>query len=256
MNDKNDIFNRVLIVAGMGRSGTSLVSHYLEKSGLNMGDKFISPDVGNVLGYFEDEDFLNFHKAVLSKNGISTFHTEKSNLPIRVDCIDRERALEMVRSRKKLEQWGWKEPRTTLFLDFWFEIVENARFLFLFRHPLGVADSLIRRGTDPDILRKPIIGLRAWRIYNEEVLRFARMHPDVSLIYKINDLIREPEKLSTNLEKKFQIKLNVTQFEQVFSEKHFHSNYSHQVWHLRTLHFVEFLRCMRLYKKLQAVSTN
>lgn len=256
MKTTTEIPKRVLIVAGMCRSGTSLVSHYLKRCGLNMGEKLLPSDAGNELGYFEDEDFLNFHKAVLSKNGIHTFHTDKANLPIRVERADRDRALEMIRGRKNLGQWGWKEPRTTLFLDFWFEIVENARFLFLLRHPLGVADSLLRRGTDPDILRKPILGLKAWRIYNEEILRFVKMHPEVSLVYKIDDLICEPEKICVKLEKQFQIKLNVASFEQVFSEEHFHLHYSHHVWLMSTLHFVEVLRCMRLYQKLQAVSKN
>ncbi|MBW4575271.1 MAG: hypothetical protein KME08_08300 [Aphanothece sp. CMT-3BRIN-NPC111] len=253
MENTTDIPKRVLILAGMHRSGTSLVSHYLEKCGLNMGEKLVPADVGNVLGYFEDQDFLNFHKAALIKNGIGTFLPEKSSLPIRVEGIERERAMEILRARKHLNQWGWKEPRTTLFLDFWFEIVENARFLFLIRHPLGVADSLLRRGTDANILRKPILGLKAWRIYNEEVLRFTRLHPDVSLVYEIDDLIRQPEKFRLIIEKKFQIKLNAAQFEEVFSKNNFNLHYSPKVWRLQVLRIIEFLQCMRLYEKLQAL---
>lgn len=44
--------------------------------------------------------------------------------------------------------WGWKEPRTTLFLDFWQERLPDARHLFVFQRPWEVVDSLFRRGDD------------------------------------------------------------------------------------------------------------
>ncbi|MDP4350266.1 hypothetical protein QSG17_25820, partial [Escherichia coli] len=41
--------------------------------------------------------------------------------------------------------WGWKDPRTTLFLDFWSEFLPDARYLLVFRRPWEVVDSLFRR---------------------------------------------------------------------------------------------------------------
>ena len=52
--NKNQI--KTIIVFGMHRSGTSLFSKYLTSSGLYLGDKIISADVGNPLGYNEDAE--------------------------------------------------------------------------------------------------------------------------------------------------------------------------------------------------------
>jgi hypothetical protein len=43
------------------------------------------------------------------------------------------------------ENWGWKEPRATLFLDFWRATLPDLKFLALYRHYAQVVDSLLRR---------------------------------------------------------------------------------------------------------------
>ena len=51
--------------------------------------------------------------------------------------------------------WGWKDPRTTLLLDFWDEILEERAFyVLLYRLPWEVADSMQRLGADV-FLRHP-----------------------------------------------------------------------------------------------------
>src|SRR5262249_24095134 len=41
--------------------------------------------------------------------------------------------------------WGWKEPRTTLFLPFWKSVIPGLRFVICVRSPLDVALSLQKR---------------------------------------------------------------------------------------------------------------
>ena len=53
-----------IVIGGMHRSGTSLISSYLEQSGLDLGDKLFPPDKGNPRGYFEDMDMVHFHNRV------------------------------------------------------------------------------------------------------------------------------------------------------------------------------------------------
>jgi len=51
-----------LIIAGMHRSGTSLISQWLNRCGLNLGENMIGASSGNVEGHFEDIDFIAFTK--------------------------------------------------------------------------------------------------------------------------------------------------------------------------------------------------
>ncbi len=49
--------SRPVVIAGMHRSGTSLVASYLSSLGIGLGDRLLSADANNRHGYFEDADF-------------------------------------------------------------------------------------------------------------------------------------------------------------------------------------------------------
>ena len=150
--------SRVLIISGMHRSGTSLVANYLRKCGLYIGNTLVKPDRGNPLGYYEDREILEIHESELNKKGIDAFNIDERLLPLNISDGNRLKAEKVVAQRSGVLQWGWKEPRTTLFLTFWDSLIPEAKYLFLFRHPLAVLDSLLRRGTDRNIVKKPIVG--------------------------------------------------------------------------------------------------
>ena len=60
--------NKVLIVLGMHRSGTSLVAQWMQRCGINMGDELMGPKNDNIKGFYEDMDFFNLHKDILLDN--------------------------------------------------------------------------------------------------------------------------------------------------------------------------------------------
>ena len=59
--------SKPIIVAGMHRSGTSIVASLLSALGVDIGQRLLPPDKGNPRGYFEDIDFLEFQRRVLSE---------------------------------------------------------------------------------------------------------------------------------------------------------------------------------------------
>jgi hypothetical protein len=89
-----------------------------------------------------------------------------------------ERALDLIAARdQRAARWGWKDPRTTLLLDFWRERLPHARFAFVFRAPWEVADSIARLGARP-FTDRPEYALAIWAEYNRSLLRFYRQHRD------------------------------------------------------------------------------
>jgi hypothetical protein len=56
----------VLVVAGMHRSGTSLLASLLHRSGCRMGETLLSADANNRPGYFEDLEFLDLNRRMLA----------------------------------------------------------------------------------------------------------------------------------------------------------------------------------------------
>ena len=133
----------ILIIAGMHRSGTSLTANILQESGLYIGKNLLNSSVHNQKGFFEDIDFLKFHIDILGKN-------KKKHLLVRpydfyIPGEIYSKAKELVKAKNINKNWGWKDPRTTLFLSFWNELIPQAKYLIIYRPFLEVVDSLLRR---------------------------------------------------------------------------------------------------------------
>jgi hypothetical protein len=155
----------------MHRSCTSLVSAMLQSAGVDVGRDLLGATRGNERGHFEDLGFLQFHQDVLAAHGLDPIGfvvTPRVSVPEPYHV----RAEHLVARRQAAGGcWGWKDPRTTLFLDFWAKAVPDLRFVLLFRAPWEVVDSLFRRG-DPAFRQDPDFAARVWLNYNQAVLDF------------------------------------------------------------------------------------
>src|SRR5437899_8959248 len=64
--------------------------------------------------------------------------------------------------------WGWKDPRNSLTLPFWQDLLPGLRTLIVVRNPLEVAHSMRERnGTSYSF------ALRLWEIYNRRLVEVA-----------------------------------------------------------------------------------
>ncbi|HET9210278.1 MAG TPA: glycosyltransferase [Thermoanaerobaculia bacterium] len=193
-----------IVITGMHRSGTSLVASYLSSLGIGLGDRLLAADARNPHGYFEDADFRELQGEILTDatpegdGGHRDWGWTESE---RLDRgrLDRwagpARALAAARSSRS-GPWGWKDPRTSLLLDFWDEILDRrALYVLLYRFPWEVADSMQRVGADV-FLDRPEYAYRIWAFYNRHLLDFHRRHPDRSLLVSANALLREPGRLT------------------------------------------------------------
>lgn len=169
--------SRQLVICGMHRSGTSLVAGALQKAGLFIGYDVSGPGHGNPRGHFEDQDFFWLHEDMLAAAGESCFTAGDDFAPPE-NADFKRRARTIVAARDPLPLWGWKDPRTCLFLGFWEPLLPAARFLFLYRHPVEVTLSLWRRFNDPELQQDPWLAVRAWEVYNRRLLEFRDHHAD------------------------------------------------------------------------------
>ena len=174
----------IICLTGMHRSGTSLMSSYLEKCGINMGENLVGAMKGNMRGHFEDTDFVDLHNAILTENRCHMYSPKKKLI---ISDVQAANARQIVKSKqKKFERFGWKDPRTTLFLDFWAEILPECKFILLYRDPWSVIDSLRRRGSDRRIRIMPWLPANAWLKYNQAILDFYNTHSHNSILISIS----------------------------------------------------------------------
>ena len=184
----------LLVVGGMHRSTTSLAASILAASGIHFGDDLMAAGVGNEAGHFEDNDFYMLHQRILAANGLSM---EGFTCADRIDVppAARDEAIALVSRRREAGRlWGWKDPRTVLFLDFWAELLPEARWLFVVRPPWEVVDSLFRRG-DTAFRGNPRFAADVWVAYNRRILEFVQARPDRTAVLRAADVVTDATSL-------------------------------------------------------------
>ncbi|MEM7592578.1 MAG: glycosyltransferase [Cyanobacteria bacterium P01_A01_bin.83] len=194
----------VIIMTGMHRSGTSLTASLLQSAGINIGDRLMAEDQGNAKGHFEDLDFVEFHQNVLQSQGISVAGwTEQKQVQVQPQYL--ALANNLIATRHQQHLWGWKDPRTTLFLDFWSQLLPQAKYVFVYRSPWDVIDSLFRRG-DVIFRTNPNFAVQQWCNYNQTVLDFYQSHQEQSLLLEIDSII-DDSKVVDLVQQKFGLEL-------------------------------------------------
>jgi len=145
---------QALLILGMHRSYTSLVSRWLGACGLNLGDKLLPKGVGNQDGHFEDTAILDLHRKALRQAGLQGNGMVEIGQPAfdqsRYAALSFEGDLHAEACRlleRKIDAgmpFAWKEPRTCLFLPFYRKQLD-CRSLVLFRGHQEVVGSLLAR---------------------------------------------------------------------------------------------------------------
>jgi hypothetical protein len=183
-----------VVIGGMHRSGTSLLASLFEGAGVSVGERLMGSGPGNEAGHFEDLDFYEFHQRALAGNGLSAEGFTADALPLVSDVLHAEAEALVARRRDRGGIWGWKDPRTVLFLDFWAELLPDARYVFVFRRPGEVVDSFFRRG-DPTFVFHPLLAAQVWLHYNRLILDFVARHPDRCIVREATQIAADPGEL-------------------------------------------------------------
>lgn len=199
----------ILIITGMHRSGTSLTASLLQSAGVDIGTDLIAASEGNIKGHFEDLAVVQFHENVLKAHDLPPegWVNLQQIKTIPEPWLAKAEAI-ISRKRETSGVTGWKDPRGTLFLDFWETQLPEAKFILLYRAPWEVVDSLYRRG-DPIFLESPELALELWRTYNAAILDFYQRHPEKSLLLNVEAIRKDVAVLSGAIAQKFDLTLSL-----------------------------------------------
>jgi hypothetical protein len=177
---------RALLLAGMHRSGTSMLASWIDDIGIRLTLGACYPaDAGNPLGHFEDIEFARISENAVrrSPSGAHGWQVvDHGEASFRILGRDRWRARRLALSRYlHASQWGWKDPRAVLCAEDWIALVPGLRILGVWRPAAAVVDSLLRRAQRmPDKTMYQVserASLQTWISSNEELLRVHALFP-------------------------------------------------------------------------------
>lgn len=191
----------------MHRSGTSLTAQWLNKCGLNIGDNLLPENFSNKDGHFEDIDFHDIHEEIFKSHDIpygGFINIDNFELTFE----DKTKLEKLIKQKhQKNKQWGWKEPRTCLFIKEYLEILPNAKFLLILRDYKSIINSLTNRAIKPIDLKVKSNG-RLWRIRwlkfrltkrRQIIKNFVTIYSKATDIYYLRLINTLPDILSKNL---------------------------------------------------------
>lgn len=132
----------MICVAGMPRSGTSLVTQLLHRCGVHLGppDQLMPASSNNPDGFWENLRFVRLNERLLAASG-GTWFSPPATLRPTPDIVAEAKSI--VAQFDGAEPWGWKDPRNALTLPFWKTLLPSMKVLVCVRHPAETAASLV-----------------------------------------------------------------------------------------------------------------
>jgi GT2 family glycosyltransferase/glycosyltransferase involved in cell wall biosynthesis len=164
--------NTAICIASAHRSGTSMLTKLLHTCGLYLGpeNELMPAQADNPDGFWEHLGFVALNDELLNELGGAWDLPPKADENFTQPRLDplRLKAQLLIEGFASASVWGWKDPRNSLTLPFWQELLPGLKTVIIVRNPLEVAYSMRERnGTSYSF------GLRLWEIYNRRVIEAA-----------------------------------------------------------------------------------
>lgn len=177
----------VFVVLGMHKSGTTLVSDILHRSGVPM------VEVRSSEGYDQGNKMERDATRLLNIDLLGEGPEESLRLirpldrrSVTAEHEERARSLcEEASDAASGSDWGFKDPRTLLTYEFWRGRIGNPRLIGIFRDPVEVFQHYLRRAGRRWISRDPTYlpdALLAWCVYNQKLLALKKSEPEMILL--------------------------------------------------------------------------
>jgi hypothetical protein len=186
-----------VVVLGMHRSGTSAITRLLGNFGFFIGTEqdLIPANEANEDGYWERNDVVDLNKALfalydadwtapqsydgkrLTPEGLANFNASASAV------ID---------SLRTQQPFVLKDPRLCITINDWLPLLADVVFVVCVRHPIEVAQSLLKRNG----LTLPV-GLALWEHYNTRIANLVQQRPHVCVSYA--DLVSDCATVTTRI---------------------------------------------------------
>jgi GT2 family glycosyltransferase len=163
---------RAICIAGAHRSGTSMVTRLLHCCGLELGpeSELMPAQTDNSEGFWEHLGFVALNDQLLSELGGAWDLPPKADedfTSARLDPLCLKARL-LIEKFELASVWGWKDPRNSLTLPFWQQLLPGLKTVVVVRNPLEVAHSMRERNRT-----SYSFGLRLWEIYNRRLIEAA-----------------------------------------------------------------------------------
>src|SRR6185436_12882259 len=186
-----------LLVLGMHRAGTSVLTHLLSRMGCHAGTpESLKPgDTANERGYWERWDVWGLNEQILAAAGASWREVADLDLGSLAEDVRQKlevHARDLVADLDEHRPWVLKDPRLCVLLPLWRPALSAPVFVLAHRDPLETARSLLARDGLP-----LAVGIALWEVYNLAALRHSLGAPRLCVSHR--RLLSDPQGVAATL---------------------------------------------------------
>ena len=117
--------------------------------------------------------------------------------------------------------WGWKDPRTVLFIDLWLAVLPTMRMIIPLRHPIELFASYLRRLPNQRLMRRPDQVFRSYTAYHSKILQVVERHREQCYVFYAQTAYQNLECLQSALENFLGEKLRFSEAADAFHQEEF-----------------------------------
>lgn len=176
-----------IIILGMHRSGTTMLTKILESMGLFVGDKkrknyeaTFFQHINKWLLYQANTtwDFpTNFRYVDTDYNkSLLPYVKEYLGSPLRIKYWGKKNFVKSVGFENAPFPWAWKDPVNCITIDFWKTIFPDAKLIHIYRNPIDVAESLRLREGKRNSNRKLTSGQKIRKYFLHRDYKFVQSY--------------------------------------------------------------------------------
>lgn len=174
--------NYCVIVAGMHRSGTSMIMGTMSILGVHLGKNVKGPSHNNQKGFYENIGVTTLNEEIFGELGTSWKDILDHKIVFDNRFDDRIKKTLVAQNLGNQSVFGIKDPRMCILFPFWANVLKSAghsvRVIIPVRNPLSVAESLNKR--DGMSLES---GIALWEKYNKSILEHSELYDRIIVDY-------------------------------------------------------------------------
>uniref|UniRef100_A0A7V5XHT5 Sulfotransferase n=1 Tax=Thermodesulfobacterium geofontis TaxID=1295609 RepID=A0A7V5XHT5_9BACT len=194
----------VLLILGMHRSGTSVLTGMLNILGVPLGNKLLPPLPDNPKGFFENAEITLFNEKILLPSLNSSWWDllpVNTELEIPYDLVDKAKTI-ILNNFKDTEIFAIKDPRLCILFPFWERVLKDLsidiKIIIPIRNPYEVAMSLKHRNAFT-----VEHGLLLWCKHVLYAEYYSRRYQRIFVYF--DDLLNNPKKVIAKIKKTLDI---------------------------------------------------
>lgn len=164
-------YKKIFLIAGVPRSGTSMIAGLLSKHGVWTG-KCIAEDVFNPLGYFENKQIVRIVKDLFIENGFKARSDSKILTKAKVKKYFPDLRSKITEVVGNTPVWLYKDSKLLLISDFMMEAFPEATWILPYRNTECIFSSVKKKWS-----RRPRVTEQS---INEMIIRLRRLQDNIA----------------------------------------------------------------------------